>query len=277
MKPIAIFLSVRNRLAVTKKCIEALYKYTTCPFHLYVYDNCTTYKVAEHFKYFGDLYVENKITKYTVNTLESTYYAFSKAVAFNDFGHTIQQNPIKNRYDYYVCLDNDIIIRKEGWNDVFKDLWKAVACTEELDSIRVLAQFPGGTTVHQKGTIDDYKVNLGFASGSGFWAIRSDFFDTIGFLNLAELVGHNKKHDQLYWKKMRAYNSNAPYVLAVEELLAVHFDNYKDYNSLSICLPTQDDPSMTVVHEDVEEEIAAMTFEDFEILLNDNVDRLRIW
>ena len=53
---IKIFLTVRNRLAITKKCIQAIHKHSTMPYQLYVYNNQTNYKLDEHFEYFYELF-----------------------------------------------------------------------------------------------------------------------------------------------------------------------------------------------------------------------------
>ena len=49
---IKIFISVRNRLAITKKCIYALKEHSTIKHQIYVYDNETNYRLKEHFDYF---------------------------------------------------------------------------------------------------------------------------------------------------------------------------------------------------------------------------------
>ena len=72
---IKIFLSVRNRLAITKKCIEAIERHTELPYHLYVYNNQTNYKVEEHWRYFQTLYEQGRISQVTFNTNESTWNA----------------------------------------------------------------------------------------------------------------------------------------------------------------------------------------------------------
>ena len=53
---VKIFMSVRNRLGITKKCIEALKKHSKLPHQIYVYDNETNYRLRDHFDYFADLY-----------------------------------------------------------------------------------------------------------------------------------------------------------------------------------------------------------------------------
>ena len=58
--------------------------------------------------------------------------------------------------------------------------------------------------------------------GSGLWAIRSDFFKDIGFLDLKQLVGHNKKHDQLYWRLLDKSTRGKPYIMGLGEKLGIH-------------------------------------------------------
>jgi hypothetical protein len=49
---IKIFISVRNRLAITKKCIESLILHSEIPHRIYVYDNATNYRLEDHFLFF---------------------------------------------------------------------------------------------------------------------------------------------------------------------------------------------------------------------------------
>ena len=82
---IKIFLTVRNRLAITKKCIKAIQKHSTMPYQLYVYDNQTNHRLKEHFEYFADLYEKGLVSQVTFNTNASTFNAFSKAASNNMF------------------------------------------------------------------------------------------------------------------------------------------------------------------------------------------------
>jgi hypothetical protein len=83
---IKICITVRNRLAITKKCLEAIKRHSILSHQIYVYDNNTDYLLNEHFKYFQKLYKKREISQITFTTIESTFNAFSKAVAFNIFG-----------------------------------------------------------------------------------------------------------------------------------------------------------------------------------------------
>lgn len=279
MKPIAVMITVRNRLALTKKCIQTLYKSTRRPIHLFVYDNCTSYKIKEHFDYFSELYETGVLQKYVVNTFESTYNAFSKVVAFNEFGRTILENPIANRYEFLVLLDNDMMMVKDNWDDIIIDMWRGIDSEEELrDMIHIVTQWPNGCTSAQTGEFhigdENYKLQLGYTSGSCFWCFRDSFFKKVGFLNPNNVVGQNKKHDQLYWHKMRAINNHKPYILAVEEDLVVTYDNYKDIN-LSICDPSQFDPQKEITFKEVDDTIDKMPYDSFMNLLRNNIEQFK--
>ena len=116
---IKIFMTVRDRLAITKKTIEALYTNTKLPFQLYVYNNSTESRVKEHFEYFYKLYKSDLITQLTFNTDESTFNAFSKAAACNQFGRTHMDDPNWKDYDFLLFLDNDIVVLP-GWDEILK-------------------------------------------------------------------------------------------------------------------------------------------------------------
>ena len=59
---VKIFMSVRNRLAITKKAIEALILHSEIPHRLYVYDNATNYRLKDHFDFFHELYNTNLLS-----------------------------------------------------------------------------------------------------------------------------------------------------------------------------------------------------------------------
>ncbi|MHA1815451.1 MAG: glycosyltransferase family 2 protein, partial [Candidatus Heimdallarchaeaceae archaeon] len=139
---IKIFMTVRNRLEITKKAIEALERHSVLKYQLYVYDNQTNYLIEEHFEYFMRLYSEGKITQVTFNTDASTFNAFSKASSCNAFGLQHNQDPKKDSYDYLVMLDNDIIV-VPNWDAKLKRGWEFVT-KSKLNNIKVIGQLPGG-------------------------------------------------------------------------------------------------------------------------------------
>jgi len=219
---IKIFLTVRNRLAITKKCIAAIQKHSTLPYQLYVYDNQTNYKLEEHFDYFSSLYSDGLVSQVTFNTNASTFNAFSKAASNNMFGLMHQQDPEKKKYTFLLMLDNDIIVTPE-WDQPLASAWKYVR-KNSLNDIKVIGQSPGG--VKQKKTLininDKLSGRTGKLGGSGLWSVRTNFFDDVGVLDLTKLVGFDKKHDQHYWRLLERSTNGKPYILALNRKLGIH-------------------------------------------------------
>jgi hypothetical protein len=224
---IKIFLSVRNRLAITKMCIEALERHTELPYHLYVYNNQTSYKVKEHWNYFRKLYEEGRVKQVTFNTNESTYNAFSKASAWNMFGMAHEMDPQRKTFDYLICLDNDVFVLPK-WDLRLKTAWNYVN-NQKLNNIKIIGSLPGGikNMVKTIDIIPDKMIGrLGKLGGSGFWSVRPNYFSDIGFLPIKQLVGHNKKHDQLTWRICSNATKNQPYILGLKPKLAIHVGRF---------------------------------------------------
>jgi len=218
---IKVFLTVRNRLAMTKKCFKALRVHSTLPYQLYVYDNQTNHLVDEHFSYFSKLYNQGLLTQVTFNTTASTFNAFSKATACNMFGLQHEQDPNKDDFMFLVFLDNDIIVTPE-WDKKLKIAWNYVR-KNKLKHIKVIGQLPGGIRYKTiKLDIGEMKGLVGKLGGSGLWSVRPNFFRDVGFLDLKKLIGHNKKHDQNYWLLLEKASKGEPYILGLREKLGVH-------------------------------------------------------
>ena len=118
-----VMMTVRNRLAITIKAVEALYKHSSIDFQLYIYDNLTNYKIKEHFEYMWKLYETGLASQVTFNTKKSTFNAFSKAAASNQFGRLHQEDPNKDKYDFLTFMDNDIIVMQD-WDLTIKKAWQ---------------------------------------------------------------------------------------------------------------------------------------------------------
>lgn len=218
---IKIFISVRNRLEITKKCIEALKKHSTLPHQIYVYDNSTNYLVAKHFAYFCEQYIAGNISQISFTTKTSTFNAFSKASTFNFFGKQHEEDPLKHKYKFLVCLDNDIIVMPD-WDKNLQMAWDYIK-NHKLNHIKVVGQLPGGI----KQITDKIKINgiiakLGHLGGSGLWSMRNNFFTDVGTLDLGSLVKHDKKHDQNYWQLMNQKNGKKPYIMGLGVKLGIH-------------------------------------------------------
>ncbi len=226
-----IMLTVRNRLAITKKCITALYKHAAFPFQLYVYDNLTTIKIKEHFEYFYKLYEAGYITELTFATKDSTFNAFSKAVSSNKFGRLHLEDPHKDNCDFLLFLDNDIIVTK-NFDKKLTRAWEDVKM-KSMNHIKIISQYPGGIrhTIPCEFKIAGFHAVEGKLGGSGFWSVRPNFFEDIGFLNLKTLVRANKKHDQYYWKILSTKCKNREYILGLKDKLCLHCGK----DALSMC------------------------------------------
>lgn len=267
---IKIFLTVRNRLAMTKKCIYALKAHSKLKQQIYVYDNNSNYLVKEHFEYFGKIYEKGLISQVCFTTKDSTFNAFSKASTCNFFGQQHLQDPQKDKYSFMVMLDNDIVVTP-GWDLKILEAWKYIT-NNKLNNIKIVGQLPGGiknrTETHNIG---DIKGRVGILGGSGLWAVRNNFFDDVGFLNLKELVGHDKQHDQRYWTLLSKASKGKPYIMGLNQKLGIHCGSMAG----SICNKltkhkggTERDKIIRFEH--AEQKIDGMSFDEFyESIKND--------
>jgi len=270
---IKIFLTVRNRLAITKKCIHALKAHSSLPHQIYVYNNQTNYLIKEHFEYFCKLYIKNYISQLTFTTDESNFNAFSKASTCNFFGRQHEMDPKKDSYNFLVMLDNDIIVTP-NWDEKLKQAWKNII-KNKLKNIKVIGQLPGGIK-HITG--DPIKIGKmigrqGKFGGSGLWSVRTNFFEDVGFLPLKQLVGCDKRHDQIYWSLLGQSTGGKPYIMGLKEKLGVHCGKLAG----SVCNKLsrnrgKANKSELIKFEQAEEKISNMTFEEFyKLIFNDKI------
>jgi hypothetical protein len=263
---IKICITVRNRLAITKKCLEAIKRHSILPHQIYIYDNNTNYLLNEHFKYFQKLYKKREISQITFTTIESTFNAFSKAVTFNLFGRQHEEDPQKDSYDFLLLLDNDIIVTP-GYDQKLSAVWKYME-KKKMKDIKIVGQSPGGIKGKEKieHIIGKMKGRKGKLGGSGLWAFRNNFFRDIGFLDLKSLVGHNKKHDQQYWHKCEKATNGEPYIFALHEKLGIHCGRVAG----SVCNKLTSNKNANINFEAAEKEIDNTDFDTFyEKIVND--------
>ena len=273
---IKIFLTVRNRLEITKKCIKAIKKHTTLPHHIYVYNNNTNHLIDEHFQYFCDLYKKNVISQVTFTKPESTFNAFSKASTCNFFGRQHEEDPKKDSYFFLVMIDNDIIVAPD-WDMKLKQAWKFVG-KNNMPNVKIIGQFPGGMrnkdgNVYEIGTM---KAKLGQLGGSGLWSVRNNFFKEVGVLPLNQLVGQDKRHDQLYWGLLSKASSGKPYIMGLMETLAYHCGSQVG-SVCNVLTRNRNNPKKEdlIRFDDVEAKLRGMTFEEFYTSIKDNNDLCR--
>jgi hypothetical protein len=271
-----IFLTVRNRLALTCKCITGLKKHSVLSHQLYIYDNLTSTKIQEHFMYWSILYEKGLIDQLTFTTKESTFNSFSKAVTCNMFGKQHLMDPDKNKYDFLVFLDNDILV-SPGWDEIIKQAWHDIK-RYGLDNIKVIGQFPGGikyrTDVPYK--IAGRKAFMGKLGGSAFWCVRPDFFENVGFLDLSFLVGQNKKHDQHYWTLLERSSGGKPYILGLDERLAIHVGGRISPSMCNILTKSNGDTTK-IDNDESDKTIDDMSFDSFYNMIINDKDLLNNW
>lgn len=256
---IKICITCRNRLSITKKCLEAIKRHSIIPHHIYIYDNNTTHLLDEHFKYFRDLYKKREISQVTFTSNESTFNAFSKAVTFNLFGRQHEEDPNKDSYDFLLLLDNDIIVTP-GYDQKLFAAWKFIKKNKMTD-VKIVGQSPGGIKYLDKTVynIGKMKGRIGKLGGSGCWSLQNNFFTDIGFLNLKQLVKLNKRHDQLYWQKCEKSTNGKPYILALQEKLGIHCGKLAG----SICNTLTRNKNANIDFEVAEKEIDNIEFDSF--------------
>ena len=220
---IKIFISVRNRLAISKKCIEALKKHSKLKHQIYVYNNASNYRLDEHIDYFGKLYAKKEINQLTFTTEPTTFNAFSKASTSNFFGLQHEQDPNKNKYLFLVLMDNDIIVTP-GWDLKVRAAWEYIT-KKKMGNIKIVSQRPGGikNVIKEGHTIAGKMTGkVGMLGGSGFWSVRPNFFSDVGLLDLKPLVGQHKKHDQQYWKLLKRASKGQPYIMGLQSKIGYH-------------------------------------------------------
>jgi hypothetical protein len=248
-----------------------------------VYNNLTDYRVDDHWNFFRDLYKKGKMSQFVFNTQSSTFNAFSKVIACNDFGKHHQMDPNKNKYDFLVFIDNDMFVLP-NWDITLKKAWEDIYKLK-TNNIRVISQFPGGT----KGRKDfphkvaDHKCQVGYLGGSGFWCVKPNFFEEVGFLDVSPLVGFNKKHDQNYWVKMSSINKGLPYILVLETIIVLNCGGNIAGSICNILTKHRQDPNVSKIIADRDKEsdskIDSMSFGEFYSYVThpDRINSLKQW
>lgn len=270
---IKIFLTVRNRLELTKKCIQSLYKHSRHKFNLYIYENLTDYNIDEHFNFLSKLYKEGLVTQVTFNTKDSTFNAFSKAAASNQFGYNHLMDPEKDKCSFILFLDNDMIVTPE-WDQVILQAWRDIK-KYKLNDIKVIGQNPGGIKYATKleHKVAGSSCKIGKLGGSAFWAVKPNFFDEIGFLPIERFVGINKKHDQYYWKMLDSNNKGRPYILGLDYVLAIHTGS----SCGSVCNTLTKNKNSDISFKEQEQRLSELSFDEFYKQVTKNKKMKKDW
>ena len=210
--------TVRNRLQMTKYTLEQLFRsvnFNNWELEIFLYDNLSEFDMEERAQYYGKLLRERWLTQVTFNTKGSTDNAFSKAAANNQFADFHMNSLDKRSIRYLIMMDNDMLCLP-GWLEQFDKAWKDVRSDPKLKKeISIVTQHPGGVMGRKRFSINGTEYTRGTSGGSGLWIVKNDFYDRIGKLNLAKLVGKNKAHDQHYWYRIQRKTGVYNYAVTV--------------------------------------------------------------
>jgi hypothetical protein len=258
-----IAICVRNRLAITKKCLEAIYKHSKHNYEIYIYDNLTNYRLTDHVLYFNKLFQRDLIQQYTVNSDKSTFNAFSKVVALNQFGHHHLMDPRKDKFFFLVFLDNDMIVAPD-WDEYLFQACEHLYNTKN-QNIKIVTQYPGGikNAVNYPVKINNCNAFTGKYGGSGFWAVDRDFFTKVGFLDCKNFLFKNKKHDQLYWHKLNRAARNQNYTLAIQAKMALHTGGIAGSVCNQLTRNKSTDKLEKIKFKEADLKIDSLSFDDF--------------
>lgn len=277
---IKIYVSVRNRLAISAKVLTAIKKHSTLPHQVYVYDNQTTYRTTEHFMYWSMLFKAGIISQVTFSSSESTFNAFSKASTFNSFLLQHSQDPRRDKCDFLVCMDNDIVLTPQ-WDIKIKKAWDDIKKLGMEKQIKIVGQTPGGiknkTELKQK--IGGMSAAVGKLGGSGFWTFLPNFYKDVGLLDLSKLVGHDKKHDQMYWQLLEKSSGGKDYILGLREKIAIHCGGKISGSVCNILTRNHlNKNKLNMINfEDLEKKIDDMSFDEFYNMISNDTELINGW
>jgi len=201
------------------------------------------------------------VSQVTINTKDSTYGAFSKAVASNDFGLHHEMDPRKASYDFLVFLDNDIIVCP-GWDEILKNAWEDIRKHGLISTVKIVGQNPGGIKFKKEipQKIAGFRARLGKFGGSGLWCVQPNFFKDIGFLDMSKFLGIHKRHDQEYWHKLEKVCGGKEYILGLDANIGIHTGKYAG-SVCNVLSRTKDEKSIDFRAQ--EAEIDKLSFDEF--------------
>lgn len=215
---VRVMFTVRNRFAMTKYTLENLFRSVdknTWKLEVFLYDNLSEFDMEERAVHYIRLLESNKLAQVTFNTKDSTNNAFSKAASNNQFADFHMNSLDRKEIRYVVMMDNDMLCLP-GWLDLFDKAWRDIDSVDNLkNEISVVTQHPGGVVGKVPVKINGTEYKRGTSGGSGFWVVKSNFFNKVGKLDLNSLVGRNKGHDQRYWYKIQKKTGVYKYIMTV--------------------------------------------------------------
>lgn len=257
-------------------CMLALFKHSELEHQIYVYDNLTDAKLEEHFALWHKLYEKGLIKQVTFTTKESTFDCFSKVVASNLFAFQHSQDPNKDKCDFLVLLDNDVLVTP-GWDSILKRAWTDVL-KHSLKQIKIISQLPGSIMerkeISQK--IAGVRCEVGKLGGSELWCVRNDFFEKIGLLQTRNFVGASKRYDQSYWYLAERAASGKPYILGLDHKLGIHCGSLT-YSTCNILTKKGPQTDLKEVEKQTDKYIEGLTFQEFYDAVSTDEVLLKEW
>jgi hypothetical protein len=224
--------------------------------------------------YYSILYQKKIVTQITINTKESCYGAFSKAIASNDFGLHHNMDPRKSGCEFLVFLDNDIIVCP-GWDEILRNAWLDVK-KQGLTTVKVIGQNPGGIKFKKDlpQKIAGFKARLGKFGGSALWCVQPNFFKEVGFLEVPKFLGIHKRHDQEYWHKLDKTAGGQNYILGLDAKIGIHTGKYAG-STCNVLSKTKDERMIDFKKQ--EEEINKLSFDEFYSRIINDKELIKDW
>jgi hypothetical protein len=147
------------------------------------------------------------------------------------------------------------------WDTTVKQTWHEIN-NLDFGHVKVVQQLKHGGIKNVEPQARQFagnKCRIGKLGGSGFWSVRPNFFEDVGFLDIKDLVGRSKKHDQDYWILMDRKAKGKPYNLGINKYLILHCGKFAG----SVCNRLTRNPGANISFAEGDRNIESMSFEEF--------------
>lgn len=232
MSNVKLFVSVRDRLNITKQTINDLHNGGE-PVDIFVFDDRSSTERKELFKYYEESIANGKINMVVANTDSTTgNYPWGKSVMIAQFAKLMQlyNTPVEN--GIYGIIDNDQRL-SPGWLVTMRQLLEKA---EKRWPDRVAVVSPRTEAVHPTvatTVIDNKKVELKYCVGACSWLFRPNFFKKYGLPDLNwkkdSHEGHAGAED---WYYSEIFEKLDHYIVSLKSPIA--FDNAKSTHSARV-------------------------------------------
>lgn len=237
-KKLSVMIPVRDRLVLTKKCIESILLNSEefNEVSIYVFDNKSDID-SDRFNYFQTLLQQNKICYYSYDTNKSCYNCFGKAVTFKRWVSMMEEDmevrklvcdsSIKHCEQYYMLIDNDFIVGP-GWSKPL--ISSAKFLRSRYPQLHYIVPFPGGTperfrankeVIEIDNVYNNEKIKVHFANRGGSSGLWFTWYEGLvnlkwDFLSMAHTYNADKRHDSETWNYIRRTKGDINYVSCIE-------------------------------------------------------------